>query len=63
MVDKLKLELLPHPKPYKLHWINDGRDINFKNQVKVKFFVGNYVDNVLCDVVPMEACHVLLGRP
>jgi len=25
--------------------------------------VGNYVDEVLCDVVPMEACHVLLGRP
>ena len=25
--------------------------------------MGNYVDNVLCDVVPMEACHVLLGRP
>ena len=63
MVDKLKLELLPHPKPYKLHWINDGGDINVKNQVKVKFFVGNYIDNVLCDVVPMEACHVLLRRP
>jgi len=31
--------------------------------VKVKLSVGNYVDDVLCDVVPMEACHVLLGRP
>jgi len=39
MVDKLKLELLPHPKPYKLHWINDGGDINVKSQVKVKFSV------------------------
>jgi len=38
-------------------------DINVKNQVKVKLSVGNYVDDVLCDVVPMEACHVLLGRP
>jgi len=38
-------------------------DINVKNQVKVKFSVRNYVDNVLCDVVPMEACYVLLGRP
>jgi len=25
--------------------------------------MGNYNDNVLCDVVYMEACHVLLGRP
>jgi len=55
--------MIPHPRPYKLHWINDGRDINVKNQVKVKLSVGNYVDDVLCDIVPMEACHVLLGRP
>ena len=32
-------------------------------QVKVKLSVGNYEDKVLCDVVPMEACHILLGRP
>jgi len=25
--------------------------------------VGNYKDKVLCDVNPMEACHILLGRP
>jgi len=31
--------------------------------VEIKFYIGNYKDNVLCDVVPMEACHVLLGRP
>jgi len=31
--------------------------------VKVKLFIGKYEDSVLCDVVPMEACHVLLGRP
>jgi len=31
--------------------------------VKVKLSVGDYKDKVLCDVVPMEACHILLGRP
>ena len=31
--------------------------------MKVEFSIGNYQDNVLCDVVPMEACHILLGRP
>ncbi|XP_074299731.1 uncharacterized protein LOC141630886 [Silene latifolia] len=25
--------------------------------------MGSYSDEVLCDVVPMDACHVLLGRP
>jgi len=24
--------------------------------------MGNYNDNILCDVVPMEAYHILLGR-
>jgi len=25
--------------------------------------VWNYKDDILCDVVPMETCHILLGRP
>jgi len=25
--------------------------------------VGSYKDEILCDVVPIEACHILLGRP
>ena len=31
--------------------------------MEIKFSIGNYKDKVLCDVVPMEACHILLGRP
>jgi len=25
--------------------------------------MGNYKDKVLCDIVPMKACHIVLGRP
>ena len=32
-------------------------------QVVVPFSIGKYVDEVLCDVVPMQASHILLGRP
>lgn len=32
-------------------------------QVLVSLFIEKYEDEVLCDVVPMQACHVLLGRP
>ena len=32
-------------------------------QVKITFSIGKYEDEVLCDVVPMQACHILLGRP
>jgi len=29
--------------------------------VEVKFSIWNYEESVLCDIVPMEACHILLG--
>ena len=32
-------------------------------QVKVPFSIRTYKDEVICDVVPMEAGHLLLGRP
>jgi len=32
-------------------------------QVLINFAIGKYKDEVLCDVVAMEATHVLLGRP
>ena len=32
-------------------------------QVLLNFSIGTYTDQVLCDVVPMQASHVLLGRP
>jgi len=32
-------------------------------QVNIAFSIGKYVNEVVCDVVPMEASHLLLGRP
>ena len=32
-------------------------------QVLLTFIIGPYTDEVLCDVVPMHAGHILLGRP
>ncbi|RVW62204.1 hypothetical protein CK203_066443 [Vitis vinifera] len=32
-------------------------------QVLVSFSIGRYKDEVLCDIVPMHAGHILLGRP
>jgi len=63
MDEKLNLQLIPNPKPYKLQWINEDGELTVDKQVKVELSVRNYKDKVLCDVVPMEACHILLGRP
>nr|KYP32257.1 hypothetical protein KK1_047105 [Cajanus cajan] len=63
LVEKLDLTLIPHPKPYQIHWLNEDGDIIVDKQVKVNFSIGNYEYHVVCDIVPMEACHILLGRP
>ncbi|XP_050896756.1 uncharacterized protein LOC127103548 [Lathyrus oleraceus] len=63
LVSKLKLETKPHPKPYKLQWLNESVEMLVNKKVEVCFKIGKYEDVVLCDVVPMEASHLLLGRP
>ncbi|GKC08184.1 hypothetical protein Tco_0999794 [Tanacetum coccineum] len=45
-------------------YLNGGSEVTVSKRVHVPFSVGNtYKDNVWCDVVPMDACHLLLGRP
>jgi hypothetical protein len=63
LVTKLHLETKSHPKPYKLQWLSESVDMLVDKQVEVCFKIGKYEDVVLCDVVPMEASHLLLGRP
>ena len=63
LVEKLSLSLLKHPRPYKLQWLSDSGGVKVTHQVLVSFQIGKYEDEILCDVVPMEATHILLGRP
>ena len=63
LVEMLNLPTLKHPKPYKLQWLNECGEIRVKKQVLVSFSIGKHSDEVLCDVVPMHAGHLLLGRP
>ncbi|XP_068504248.1 uncharacterized protein [Phaseolus vulgaris] len=62
LVTKLNLETKPHPRPYKLQWLSEDGEMTVSKQVEVNLSIGQYNDNVLCDVVPMEATHILLGR-
>ncbi|KAH9724609.1 Endonuclease [Citrus sinensis] len=63
LVEKLNLKTLKHPRPYKLQWLNNCAEVKVNKQVLVSFSIGRYKDEVLCDVVPMHAGHILLGRP
>lgn len=63
MVDKLGLTVTKRAKPYKLQWLNDEGELEVENQVIVPLSIGEYKDEVLCDILPMDAGHILLGRP
>jgi len=63
LVSKLSLTIISHPKPYKLQWLNEQGEMIVNQQVKIPFSIGDYYDEVLCDIIPMEARHILLGRP
>jgi len=62
LVSKLNLCTVKHAKPYRLQWLNDSGEVKVTKKVVVPFSIGKYVDEVLCDVVPMQASHILLGR-
>jgi hypothetical protein len=63
LVEKLSLPTPKHSNPYHIQWLNDGGKIRVSRSVHVPFSIGAYSDYVECDVVPMEACSLLHGRP
>ncbi|KAF8105836.1 hypothetical protein N665_0154s0006, partial [Sinapis alba] len=63
MVEKLGLEVMRRPTAYKLQRLDDEGELEVRNQVKVPLSIGKYEDEILCDVLPMDAGHILLGRP
>ncbi|GJT07212.1 aspartyl protease_2 domain-containing protein [Tanacetum coccineum] len=64
MVKKLSLKTEKHLRPYKLSWLQKGKSVQVDQRCLVNFSIGDkYMDEVWCDVVPMDACHLLLGRP
>jgi len=46
-----------------LQWLNDSDEVKVTKQVVVLFFIGKIVDEVMCDIIPMQASHILMGRP
>jgi hypothetical protein len=63
MVQKLLLKTEKHSKLYKLSWLQKDKSVQVDQRCLVNFSTGEkYRDEVWRDVVPMNACHLLLGR-
>jgi hypothetical protein len=60
---KMALEIEQHPTPYRLEWLKKGIEVLVSKRYLVSFSIGvRYKDKMWCDVVAMDACHLLLGR-
>ncbi|XP_042047201.1 uncharacterized protein LOC121793062 [Salvia splendens] len=61
----LELQMEPHPNPYNLSRIaTTSGGIRVAQCCKVPFSIGNYSDEIICDVVEgLDVCNIILGRP
>ena len=63
MVMKLGLKTEKHPKPYNIHWLQDGRGMKITHRCLVSFSISKtYCDALWCDAMKMSAYHLLLGK-
>jgi hypothetical protein len=64
LVQKLGLETIPHLRPYPLGWIQKDVELKIDRQCKFHFAITNqYIDEVTCEVVPLDICQVIFGSP
>jgi len=63
-IEKLNLQVLAHPHPYDIEWFNQGKGLQVNSRCLISFFIRkNYQDELWCDVIAMNACHIFLGMP
>ena len=64
MIEKLGLPTSIHPHPYDVQWLNRHKGLRVTSRCLISFSIGkNYQDKLWFDVLPMDVCHLILGRP
>jgi hypothetical protein len=62
-VTKIGLTTCAHTHPYYIQWLNNSGKAKVTHIARVHFSIGTYHDHVDCNVVPIQACSLLLGHP
>ena len=63
VIKRMDLPMTPHPHPYTISWIQQGRDLQVSQQCRLPYDIKPFKDEVLCDIAPLEVCDVVLGKP
>ena len=61
-VKLLNLKVEPHPNPFRVTKVND-HTLPVTQRCLVSIQMGDYKDEIYCEVLPMDVAHVLLGCP
>ncbi|GFY95544.1 AGC (cAMP-dependent, cGMP-dependent and protein kinase C) kinase family protein [Actinidia rufa] len=61
-VIRLGLKPVSHPSSYHVSWV-DTSSISIKERCLVPIKILSYIDEIWCDVIPMDVGHIILGRP
>lgn len=62
LIKKLGLTTRPHQHPYHIWWLNDSGKAKVTQTCRFSFSIESYSYAIDYDVVPMQACSLLLGR-
>jgi hypothetical protein len=64
VVKQLGLNTKMDRKPYSLKWISNNHKLHITKQCTLKFAISSkFVDEVTCDVVPLNECGMVLDNP
>jgi hypothetical protein len=63
VIKRMDLPMTPHPQPYTIGWLRQGRDLRVSQQCRLPYDIKPFKDDVLSDISPLEVCDVLLGQP
>ena len=63
LVDRFKLKVYKHNRPYFVKWLIRGDEVQVRHTCQVTFAVGDdYKDIIWCDVPPTDSSDISLGR-
>ena len=63
ILKKLGIVTTPHPHPYNISWMKDGRELRITHQCRITYFIKSFEDEVVCDMALLSVTDALFRKP